>query len=288
MNPPTLKYKSKSQVYGFELKFESHWEEIDGLAIYDTFKPNKDYDLIQEGLGDYQVIIEVKITDKLGLYERYQEVSALAKCLDRVWMYAGGHPLTKKDFAFLSPHVKQIDGSLPGWNSNFDSVQRDLDKGKPHVEFEFKRIDHTIFLFQPLRKALCAREAYLVSSEPINTLIDLHYFSHKVEDSYSMIFFLAKGLELVRDFLPGRDDKQKEKELLLEVRENLKIPFHSIFELSNKRYESRHVYNDKKNLILHPKMSNEEIRIFKHDADLIFRSIVCSNLGIDLVIPSRE
>ena len=161
-----------------------------------------------ENLNIYQKLL--KITDKLGLYERYQEVSALAKCLDRVWMYAGGHPLTKKDFAFLSPHVKQIDGSLPGWNSNFDSVQRDLDKGKPHVEFEFKRIDHTIFLFQLLRKALCAREAYLVSSEPINTLIDLHYFSHKVEDSYSMIFFLAKGLELVRDFLPGRDDKQKE------------------------------------------------------------------------------
>lgn len=288
MNPHTLKYESESKVYGFETEFDSHGEEIDGLLIYDAFTRNNDYDFIQEGLGDYQVIIEAKIQDKLGLDEGYQEVSALAKCLDRVWMYSAGHPLTKKDFAFLSPHIKPIDGSLLGWNSNFDSVKKDLDKGKPRVEFKFKRIDHTVFSFQPLHKALRVREAYLGSDEPINTLIDLHYFSHKVEDGYSMMFFLAKGLEFVRDFLPGRSDEQKEKELLLEVREKLKMPFHSIFELSNKRYESRHVFNDKKNLILHPKMNNEEIRIFKHDADLIFRSVVCANLGIDLVIPSRE
>lgn len=288
MNLHTLKYESEFKVYGFEVEFESHRQELNGLIIYDAFKPNKDYDHIQEYLGDYQVIIEVKIADKSDLYERYQEVSALAKCLDRVWMYAGGHPLIKKDFAFLSPHIKQIDGSLPGWTSNFDSVRKGLDKGKPHIEFKFKRIDHTIFSFQPLRKALRIREAYISSTEPINTLIDFHYFSHKVEDGYSMIFFLAKGLELVRDLLPGKNDKQKEKELINEVREKLKMPFHNIFELSNKRYESRHVFNDKKNLILHPKMSNKEIRFFKHDADLIFRSIVCSNLGIDLVIPYRE
>ena len=168
MNQHTLKYESESKLYGFEAEFESHWEEVDGLVIYDAFKPNKDYNLIQEGLGDYQVIIEAKITDKLALDERCQEVSALGKCLDRVWIYAGGHPLTKKDFAFLSPRIQPIDGSLSGWKSNFNSVQKDLDKGKPRVEFKFKRIDHTVFLFQPLHRALRVREAYIGSDEPIN------------------------------------------------------------------------------------------------------------------------
>lgn len=206
MNSHTLKYVSESKVYGFEPEFECHREEIDGLVIYDGFELNKDYDFIQEGLGDYQITIEGKIIDKSDLNERYQEISELAKCLDRAWMYAGSHPLTKKDFAFLAPHIIPIDGSLLGWNGNFDSVQKDLDKGKPRIEFNLKRIDHIVFPFQPLRKALCVREAYLSSNEPIKTLIDLHYFSYKVEDGYSMIFFLAKGLELVRDFLPGRSD----------------------------------------------------------------------------------
>lgn len=287
MNLHTLKYESEFKVYGFNIEFESHRQELNGMIVYDTFKVNKDYEHIQECLGDYQVIIEFQITNKSDLYRKYQEVSELAKCLDRVWMYAGGHPLIKKDFAFLSPHIKPIDGSLLGWTSNFDSVQKRLDKGKARIEFKFKRIDHTVFSFQPLRKALRVREAYISSIEPIKTLIDFHYFSHKVEDGYSMIFFLSKGLELVRDFLPGKDDKQKEKELLYEVREKLKMPFHNIFELSNNRYESRHVFNDKNNLMLHPKMSNEEIRFFKHDADLIFRSVVCKNLRVDLLIPDR-
>lgn len=136
-----------------------------------------------------------------------------------------------------------------------------------------------------MRKALTARKSYLTASETLKALVDLHYFAHKVGDSYSSFFFLSKALELVRALIPGKTDDLKDKNLPEDVRSGLETSLHHIIGLANTRYEIRHIIKDKKNISLHEKMNNSEINSFKHDADLIIRSVVCTNMEIPLIIP---
>ena len=187
----------------------------------------------------------------------------------------------------MGPYVDFPDGNIHGWKSNYREAEKEVNKGRAHVTFSFEKISHSSFSYWPLKKALIARESYLTASEPIKALIDLHYFAHKVGDSYSSFFFLAKSLELVRALIPGKTDVQKEKTLPDDVRSRLQTSLHDIIGLANTRYEIRHIIKDKKNSSLHEKMNNSEINSFKHDADLIIRFVVCNNLHISLIIPER-
>lgn len=202
-------------------------------------------------------------------------------------MYACGHPLCKKVLTFMGPYIDVPDGKINGWSSNFQEVEKDINKGRAHVLFSFDQISHSSYDFWPLDRALTIRESYLKAPESIAAMVDLHFFAHKVEDSYSSFFFLAKALELVRSLLPGKDDQQKEKHLPDIVRQKLMTPLHHIMGLANSQYEIRHIVKDKRNGSLHERMNNAEITAYKHDSDLIIRSVVCKELSIPLIIPER-
>ena len=208
--------------------------------------------------------------------------------LDKAWVYACGHPLTKKHFAFMSPHITVPDGKLSGWKSNYREVEKEINKGKAHATISLIKLDHASFPYWPLEVAINVRKEYLQSTEQAQTLVDLHYYAHKVKSGYAMLFFLAKSLELIRSLLPGRNNSAKEKQLPRDVREKLHSSFNHILGLSNKRFEIRHIVKNTKDSTLHTKLTNEELKIFKEDADLIIRAVVCKELGVPLHLPVRR
>lgn len=287
MNSTILKYESAPKVYEILSECAPHDEVVDGLAISEHFQKSEKYKHISSTLGDYHIVIETEVTCPSEIQSKHFEIKALISEIDRSWMYACGHPLNNKVFSYMGPYVDFPDGNIHGWKSNYREAEKEVNKGRAHATFSFEKVAHSVFSYWPLKTALIARESYLSASEPIKALVDLHYFAHKVGDSYSSFFFLAKSLEIVRVLLPGKTDVQKEKELSDDVRSRLKASLHDIVGLANTRYEIRHIVKDKNNISLHDKMNNSEINAFKHDADLIIRFVVCNSLDISLIIPER-
>jgi|GEM_PF-1975333 len=287
MNSTILKYESDPKVYEIRSECAPHYEVVGGLTISEHFRKSEKHKHISSTLGDYYIVIETEVNSSSEIQSKHFEIKALISEIDRSWMYTCGHPLNRKVLSYMGPYVDFPDGNIHGWKSNYREAEKEVNKGRAHATFSFEKVSHSVFSYWPLKAALVARESYLSSSEQIKALVDLHYFAHKVGDSYSSFFFLAKSLELVRALLPGKTDVQKEKKLSDDVRSRLKASLHDIVGLANTRYEIRHIVKDKNNISLHGKMNNSEINTFKHDADLIIRFVVCNNLDIPLVIPER-
>lgn len=287
MSERILKYRSDPKIYAILCTGTSHRRAFDDLIVSEEFEPNDKYKNISPDHGDYRVIIETEAKDTAELQSKHFIIQNISQELDRAWMYACGHPLCKQLLTFMGPYIDFPDGKINGWSSNFKEVEKNINKGRAHILFSFEQFSHSSYEFWPLDRALTVRESYLKAPESIATMVDLHFFSHKVEDSYSSFFFLAKALELVRALLPGKNDQHKEEHLPDIVRQNLMTSLHHIIGLANSRYEIRHIVEDNKTGSLHKRMNNTEITVYKHDSDLIIRSVVCKELGIPLIIPKR-
>ena len=288
MNSTILKYESEPKIYEIRSECDPHHDVVEGLTISEHFQKSEKHKNISSTLGDYFIVIETEVNNSSEIQSKHFEIKALISEIDRSWMYACGHPLNKKVLSYMGPYVDFPDGNISGWKSNYREAEKEVNKGRAHATFSFEKISHSTFSYWPLQTALVARKSFLSASEPIQALLDLHYFAHKVGDSYSSFFFLAKSLELVRALLPGKTDAQKEKKLSEDVRSKLKTSLHNIVGLANTRFEIRHIVKDKDSISLHEKMNSSEINTFKHDADLIIRFVVCTNLDIPLIIPERS
>ena len=89
---------------------------------------------------------------------------------------------------------------------------------------------------------------------------------------------LANGLELGEKFL-GKNKKEPEKAIPTHIKSALKQSLDWIFNISNNRFDIRHVVKDPEKLHLHPKLTGQECADFIHDVDLMIRSIVCQQIG---------
>lgn len=213
MSKAILKYKSDSKIYDIQSDGNPYREVVYGLSISEHFCANEKYKHISPTLGDYFLAIETGVDDTSELQSKYFVIKEFISELDRAWMYTCGHPLVKKVLTFTGPYVNFADGNINGWESNFRDAENELNKGRAHVVASYIQYSHSIIPYWPLQKTLSVRKSYLSASEPITALVDLHFFAHKVEDSYSSFFFLAKAMELVQTILPGKTDDEKEKKM---------------------------------------------------------------------------
>jgi hypothetical protein len=139
--------------------------------------------------------------------------------------------------------------------------------------------------YMPLRNALSAARSYLTANENTRLLLDFHSQALALPGSQPGLFLFAKGLELARLMLPGRDDKTRENALPLKVRDSLRQSLHWLYGIANLRLEIRHVVSKKHNLL--PRLSQSECADFLHDADLVIRGVVEMELGIPVAIVDR-
>ncbi len=287
MNKAILKYKSDTKVYEIQSDNALYHAVINELSISEEFLINENFKHISPPLGDYRLIIETKVNDSPELQSKHFEIKKIIQEIDRSWLYACGHPFNKKILSFVGPYVDFPDGNICEWTSNYSEAEKELNKGKPHIVISSEKVTHSSLSYWPLKKALTVREAYVAAQEHVVALVDLHFFALKVEDSYSSFFFLAKAMELVQAMLPGKTDDRKEKKLPDEFKSRLKTSLHNIMELANTRYEIRHIVKKKQNCTLHKRLNNSEINVYKHDADLLIRFVVCRELAIPWLFQKR-
>jgi len=282
-----LKYESPIKIYGFD-SINSPWrEQIGSTILREVFRPNPKHDVMHPGLGDYRVVIQASVQSEQELRERYQEISAVTQQIDRAWVYACGHALSESDFAWIAPHIKMIDGRIQGWRTNYAATKKRFRVGRPSVKFRFSRHDWAHYPKFPLAPAIQARDALVNASEIISSLVELHFYAHKALDDYSRLFFLAKALEVVRGLLPGTSDVEKQQSLPFSVSQKLTADLHSLYDIANNRYETRHVIRRSGFPSLHSHMTHEEIATFKKDSDLVIRSVVCDALQIPYIEVDR-
>jgi hypothetical protein len=286
--PYTAFFRSEPRIYGVLTEPKEHIASVGPLSVREIFEPDAN-DNIRLGLGSYLVVIEAKVVDRGELSEFQREAFSLAQCLDRLWTYATGMPLSviyqgRAIYAYEYLHPPK------GWISNLDEVNDQL---KANPKRSISVVNSTNIMWQwlprlPLETVLRGRERFLIASDPIHSMIEHHYDAQTATDSYAKLFSLAKGLEIVRGMLPGDTDKAKEARLNSEVTKSLKLSFHDLFNIANNRREIRHTIKDLKSKTLHPKISQHERDSFGHDADVIIRAVVAQELDMPVICISDQ
>jgi hypothetical protein len=107
----TAFYRSEPRIYGVLSEPKEHMASIGPLSVREIFEPSAN-DNIRPGLGSYLVSIEAKVVDRREFSEFQSEAFSLAQCLDRLWTYATGMPLSvhyqgMAIYAYEYPHPPQ-------------------------------------------------------------------------------------------------------------------------------------------------------------------------------------
>lgn len=118
----------------------------------------------------------------------------------------------------------------------------------------------------------------------VRSLIELHYRALSSTRLEGRLFFYTKALELVRALLPGADLRAKSGSLPASVSSELARSLAWLYDMSNNRFDVRHVVKNPRGPALHPEMTQNELRDFEHDADLVIRVVVADHLSIDFAI----
>jgi hypothetical protein len=210
--------------------------------------------------------------------ERHGEALKLADDLNTVWAYVAGVPLFPHQLVLAFPK------SPIGWRSNFQKLEKSLPTAQSMkvMGYGFGAGGYMMPLpYWPLQDALAAVRAYRSAKDTVRVLINLHHSAMNDLGSESGLFLLAKALELARVMLPGRDDKQRQAILSIDVRNELRQSLHWLYGIANGRLEIRHVVNKK---ALLPRLTPKERTDFVKDADLVIRGVIERELRIRLVI----
>jgi len=284
MTEEILRYESRVQHYGIKSRAKPQSGKIGKFQISERYVSPVEARL-PPGVKCYQVIIEAKVTSLAEMRDRQMEAFTLAHELDRAWVYTCGRPLhaVHTEWSFLETPAQ--------WASNLDDVKKDLARaeGSPVGGTGSVTSRHWLrMLIFPLRKALRVLRAIRKASPTIVALMDLHYGALKTSDPQAKLFLLAKALELIRVMLPSKDDKAQEQALPAEIRSAMSQSFHDLFNLSNNRFDVRHVVSDPQGPQLHQRMTAQEYHAFIKDADLVTRTVICQALGVTPFVVGNE
>jgi hypothetical protein len=275
MPSEVLRVESSILHYGVPPNEHPYSEQIGQLLVRELYSPTRESEL-PSGVQSYQVIIEATVSSREEAWKAKFEAFELAEELDRAWVYVCGRPLHPVHLQL------QFLDSPRGWSTNAKGVDVRLAQaeGRPYVTLGLIKDRHWIQMpFFPLRESLRVREALRIAPEPTSALVDLHYSALKSLDSNGKLFLLAKGLELSSRLLPGKDKKAREKSLPENIRSAISHSLDWLFNISNNRFDVRHVVKDPQGPQLHQRMTPEERAVFTEDADLVIRTIVCQQIG---------
>lgn len=253
--------------------------DFDGWRFRETYDQEAEPS-IPADVGKYRLTIERAVTVKDNVHELYARGVDLVERVNRLWTVVAGVPFGRSGFSVI---LASLETPL-GWETNVDEVDDAIQQatggltGK--VDVYGVEWFHTPTF--PLQRLITALNAYEALDEIMKELIDLHYEAPR-SPSRRGSFHLAKPLEIVRELLPGKNDKARERSLPAEVRSALTHPLSWLYEVSNERRETRHPVKKRGGLVLHPELRPEEYQDFLRDADLVIRSVISTALGLDVI-----
>lgn len=253
--------------------------DLDGWRFREAYGPAAEPG-VPADVKKYRLTIERTVTVKDNVHELYAKGVDLVERVNRLWTVAAGVPFGLSGFSvLLSGHETPT-----GWETNvdqvYDAIQEATGGLKGMVDIYGVEWFRTPTL--PLKRLITALNAYEALDDIMKELIDLHYEARR-SPSRRDSFRLAKALEIVRELLPGEDDKSRERSLPPDVRSALTHPLSWLYEVSNKRLETRHPITKSGGLSLLPELKPEEYQEFLRDADLVIRFVIGDALGLDVI-----
>lgn len=226
----------------------------------------------------YQVRLERSIRPEEDPGNVYIEARYIALGLARAWVYVTGLPIVGRGYdLFLSPIA------LPAeWSSNATDVVPDSDWSILQSRLTTAPTHRTLPRL-PLAAAVRFMELYR-EADPVVTRLCEHYNGalETIEPELHLLHF-GHALEIVRELLPGTDKAEKQRLLPLGLTSLLRRPIDWLFDLANRRRETRHSIDKRTGLSLHPEMTEAEASDFEHDSDILIRYAICNKLGLPLV-----
>lgn len=238
--------------------------------------------------GQYRIIIESPIIrDDSDLSRHLNAIKGIAQRLTILSKCILGEALNTSPWE-TDVFTKQIEliGQMPlGWESNYDLVQKELDKKKRltmHVEVE----PHHFWKLPtpPFKDYLVAFKAFprlkTIERDLLQILNDADLVSFT-----GRYMLLGKAIEMVDSMYPftnGKDDRIQT--ILPELSEQFNgVTIKTLRGLANTRRETRHYVQQSNKSISHPAMSEEELKLFYSMTNQLCLNIIRRSLGLGLV-----
>lgn len=238
--------------------------------------------------GQYRIIIESPIIrDDSDLSRHLNAIKGIAQRLTILSKCILGEALNTSPWE-TDVFTKQIEliGQMPlGWESNYNLVQKELDKKKRltmHVEVE----PHHFWKLPapPFKDYLVAFKAFprlkTIERDLLQILNDVDLVSFT-----GRYMLLGKAIEMVDSMYPftnGKDDRIQT--ILPELSEQFNgVTIKTLRGLANTRRETRHYVQQSNKSISHPAMSGEELKLFYSMTNQLCLNIIRRSLGLGLV-----
>ncbi len=279
-----LIYLSRVNYINFVKPFKGLKYRMDeNVYLSEIYKPNPSY------YGEYQIQVLAMPKTRSELHRVNEKIEYYCHHLNYLATYVIGEPLNRdtKDSWGSLKYFKEV-GKIDSWENNF----REVDGILQRVEKPDMNIFPHFTLNNPSSKRVLDRNPLkeliklLELKDRVQPLIlDLIYFHqqalmHQFDIRY---LILGKALEIAVQFLP---DKSYKESSFNQLPKGLREIFGDkntdwLYNMSNNRYETRHVINKKTDSFLHSPMSEAELKEFAKLSDNLIRYIVRSAFGLD-------
>lgn len=257
---------------------------ISGYLVKDTYsvpKTKVDY-------GQYRFIIESPIIrDETDLNRHLHSIKEISQRLTILTKCVIGEALNTSPWE-LDLFTKKIElvGQMPlGWESNYDLVQKELDKKKRlTVHLEGEPNHYYMLPSSPFNDYITALKAFprleKIKRDLLQILNDADLVSYT-----GRYMLLSKALEIVNAMYPltARKDNRIQTILPELVEEFKGVTLKDLMNLANNRRETRHYVDKTTESLSHQAMSEEELKLFYSMTNQLCLNIIRRSLGLGLV-----
>jgi hypothetical protein len=268
----------------------------DPTNIYSTnvgeFELSEHYNPKSSYHGEYTIIISKKVNTRDELGEITMEAYELATKINKLITYSIGRPLNQRlnDFYGSRRAIIPFD-KVDGWKSNYNELQRTLTKlENPNQKFFIKISSENLLHWStcknpPLRELIEIINKYDKASLSIKNLIRFHTIAllHERDVKYLL---LSKALEIVKELLPVPKNTSMS---FVKLPEEIRVEFNKrsiswLYEMSNYRFETRHVVDKFSTEGFHVEMDENEYFDFMLLSDLLISYIIRTEFGLDPIV----
>jgi len=238
--------------------------------------------------GEYKIILKQVVNTREEMYEFAEKLNDLCRRIGRLLTYVIGYPLTKRtsDFYGIRKQIILLD-EIDGWDSNYKKLNRvfqKIENPKQHIfgdiSSEMKHWSQTENT--PLHELIPILQKYKTLDEIFKILIRFHSLAlcHGYDVKYLL---LGKCLEIAEALLPVPYNRKRSFQLLpVEIKNVFKKKTISwLYEMSNTRFETRHIINKKSPNNLLKEMDDQEYFDFMYLSDMMLNYIIRRQFGLE-------
>ena len=239
--------------------------------------------------GQYSIIVQSPIIrDRSDLGRHIQSIQKIAQRLTVLTKCVLGVALNTSPWE-MDLFTKKIEliGRMPvGWESNYDIIQKELDRYK-RFSTQVEVTPHRFVALQesPFKDYINALKHYPrlkpIERDLLQILNDADLVSFT-----GRYMLLSKALEMVSAMCPPKKGRDERIRILLpELVERFNgTTLSDLMNLANNRKETRHYVDKSSESLSHPPMSEEELRSFYSLTNQLCLNIIRRSLGLGIVV----